>query len=143
MRVISAMRYLGTAAMLFALDGTSPAADSRSNASQNGQMGFVVSHIKYALSKDASETGACPDGMTKGYGDAGGFNDVGAAFVSKPPELQRKEGEVEDQYVRRIFTQAMSDPNTKNLCLNPELGKPDPNFKTVRGKNVPDRKSVV
>ena len=123
--------------MLFALDGTSPAADSQSNASQNGRMGFVVSHIKYALSKDASETGACPDGMTKGYGDAGGFNDVGAAFVSKSPELQRKEGEVEDQYVRRIFSQAMSDPNTKNLCLNPELGKPDPNFKTVTGKNVP------
>jgi hypothetical protein len=31
----------------------------------------------------------------------------------------------------------MSDPNTRNLCLNPELGKPDPNFKTVTGKNVP------
>jgi hypothetical protein len=136
MRVISAMRYLGTAAMLFALDSATLAADSQPNAPQNGQIGFIVSHIKYALSKDANETGACPDGMTKGYGDAGGFNDVGAVFVSKA-ELQRHEGEVEDQYVRRIFTQAMSDPNTKNLCLNPELGKPDPNFKTVTGKNVP------
>jgi hypothetical protein len=136
MRVISAMRYLGTAAMLFALDSATLAADSQPNAPQNGQIGFIVSHIKYALSKDANETGACPDGMTKGYGDAGGFNDVGAVFVSKA-ELQRHEGEVEDQYVRRIFTQAMSDPNTKNLCLNPELGKPDSNFKTVTGKNVP------
>jgi hypothetical protein len=130
------MRYLGTAAMLCALHGTALAADSQTNAPQSGQMGFVVSHIKYALSKDASETGGCPDGMTKGYGDAGGFNDIGAAFVDKP-ELQRKEGEVEDQFVRRVFTQAMSDPNTKNLCLNPELGKPDANFKTVTGKNVP------
>ena len=136
MRAISAMRHLGTAAMLFALDGTALAADSQTNAPPSGQMGFVVSHIKYALSKDASETGGCPDGMTKGYGDAGGFNDIGAAFVDKP-ELQHKEGEVEDQYVRRVFTQAMSDPNTKNLCLNPELGKPDANFKTVTGKNVP------
>jgi hypothetical protein len=135
MRVISAMRYLGTAAMLCALYGATLAADSTTNAPQNGQIGFVVSHIKYALAKDANETGACPDGMTKGYGSAGNFSDIGAAFVSKP-ELQRKEGEVEDQYVRRVFTQAMGDPNTKNLCLNPELGKPDPNFKTVTAKNV-------
>ena len=112
------------------------AADSQTNVQQNSQMGFVVSHIKYALSKDANETGACPEGMTKGYGDAGGFNDIGAAFVSKP-DLQRKEGEVEDNMCGGCFTQAMSDPNTKNLCMNPELGKPDPNFKTVTGKNVP------
>jgi hypothetical protein len=133
--VISAMRCLGTAALLFALDGAAQAADSEINAPQNGEVGFVVSHIKYALAKDANETGACPDGMTKGYGSAGNFTDIGAAFVERP-DLQRKDGEVEDQYVRRVFTQAMSDPNTKNLCLNPELGKPDPNFKTVTGKNI-------
>jgi hypothetical protein len=141
LRVISAKRYLGAVAMfsgmaLFALAGATPAADSQSNARLNGQVGFVVSHIAYALSKDASETGACPEGMTKGYGDAGGFNDIGAAFVSRP-ELQHRDGEVEDQYVRRVFKEAMSDPSIKNLCMNPELGKPDPNFRTVTGKNVP------
>src|SRR5208282_714097 len=57
-------------------------------------------------------------------------------FVGKP-DLQRQEGETEDKYGQRVFRQAMGDPNTKNLCLNPELGKPDPNFKTVTGKNVP------
>jgi len=74
--------------------------------------------------------------MTKGYGKSTGFNDISDVFVAKP-ELKQQEGEVEDKYVRRIFTTAMSDPNTKNLCLNPELGKPDPNFRTVTGKDVP------
>jgi hypothetical protein len=133
-----ALRDFATVAMLagialFTLDAA--AADSGANALPSGQVGFVVSHIKYALGKDASETGACPDGMTEGYGKTSGYNGIGDVFVGKP-DLQRQEGEVEDKYVRRVFTQAMSDPNTKNLCMNPELGKPDPNFKTVTGKNV-------
>jgi len=93
-------------------------------------LGFVVSHIAYALSKDASETGACPAGMTSGYANPG---DV---FISKP-ELQQQEGEGEDKYNRRVYGQSMGDPSIKNLCLNPELGKPDPNFRTVTGKDVP------
>ena len=97
---------------------------------EKGQLGFVVSHIAFALSKDASETGACPDGMTKGY------TNPGDVFVSKP-EYQQEPGEQEDKYNRRVYGQAMSDPSIKNLCLNPELGKPDPNFRTVTGKDVP------
>jgi hypothetical protein len=136
MRVMLAIRNSGTAAMmgglaLIAMNGSTQAADSQAGATQ----GFIVSHIKYALGKDASETGACPDGMTEGYGKTSGYNGIGDVFISKP-DLQRQEGEVEDKYVRRVFTTAMRDPNTKNLCLNPELGKPDPNFKTVTGKNV-------
>jgi hypothetical protein len=96
----------------------------------NEQLGFVVSHIAFALSKDASETGACPAGMTQGYANPG---DV---FVDHP-ELAQQEGELEDKYNRRVYGQALSDPSIKNLCLNPELGKPDPNFRTVTGKDVP------
>jgi len=141
MRVNLAMRDFAAVAMLagiavLTLDGAAAAADSGTNALPGGQVGFVVSHIKYALGKDAGETGACPDGMTEGYGKTGGYNGIGDVFVGKP-DLQRQEGEVEDKYVQRVFTQAMSDPNTKNLCMNPELGKSDPNFKTVTGKNVP------
>jgi hypothetical protein len=138
MRGNSAMRYLGVAAVvdgiaffsLFLLGGAAPAADIQTNVFQDGQAGFVVSHIAYALSKDASETGACPDGMTSGYKN---FADV---FVSKV-DLQRQEGEPEDKYFRRVYGQAMGDPSTRNLCLNPELGKPDPNWRTVTGKDVP------
>src|SRR5579862_8945066 len=126
----------GGAVALYAAVGVTPAAEVQTTAFQNGEAGFVVSHFAYALSRDASETGACPDGMTKGYGDSSGFNGIGDVFVGRP-DLQRHEGEVEDQYVRRVFGQAFGDPNVKNLCLNPELGKPDPNFHTVTGKDVP------
>src|SRR5580693_7107199 len=96
-----ALRDFATVAMLagialFTLDAA--AADSRANALPSGQVGFVVSHIKYALGKDASETGACPDGMTEGYGKTSGYNGIGDVFVGKP-DLQRQEGEVEDKYV--------------------------------------------
>jgi hypothetical protein len=129
-----AIRYLSTTVVLVGATvcalGATPSVDVQSNVFQNGQAGFVVSHIAYGLSKDAKETGACPDGMTSGYSSAG---DV---FVSKP-ELQRQEGESEDTYDRRVYGQAMGDPSIKNLCLNPELGKPDPTFRTVTGKDVP------
>jgi len=107
---------------------TAPAAELPASF-QNGQAGFVVSHIAYALGRDAKDSGACPDGMTSGY------KNMGDVFLSKP-DLQRQEGELEDKYIRRVYATALGDPNTKNLCLNPELGKPDPNWRTVTGKNV-------
>jgi hypothetical protein len=126
------MHYSGAVAVGIAAFASvaTPAAEVQTNVFHDGRAGFVVSHIAYALSKDASETGACPDGMTSGYKN---FGDV---FVSKV-DLQRQEGEAEDKYFRRVYGSAMSDPNLKNLCLNPELGKPDPNWRTVTGKDVP------
>ncbi len=130
MRTSSAVQYLGAAAgfgvFLLAV-ATSPAAAQ----SPGSPKGFIVSSIKYALSKDASETGACPNGMTAGYSN---MSDV---FVSKPPALEKKDGETEDAYLRRTYRAVFSDPNAKNLCMNPELGHPNPTFRTVTGKNVP------
>ena len=96
----------------------------------DGEAGFVVAGIRYALSRDASETGACPDGMTEGYADKG---DV---FIGRP-DLQQREGEKEDAYIRRLFSVAFSDDSVRNLCMNPELGAPDPHFRTVSGEGVP------
>ncbi len=90
----------------------------------NGEAGFVVSHIEYALSKDAEETGACPEGMTQGY------RNNGDVFVGRD-ELRREEGEMEEAFLQRVFRDAMSNPDVQNLCLNPELGSPDPEFKVV------------
>ena len=59
----------------------------------------------------------------QGYGHSGGFNDIGAVFIGKP-DLQRQEGEAEDKHGQRVFRQAMGERNIKNLCPNPELGKP-------------------
>jgi hypothetical protein len=130
----SVIRYACAAAMAsgvsaLAVGAAAPAPQAQSNFS-DGKAGFVVSHFAYALSRDATDTGACPDGMSSGYANPG---DV---FLSKP-ELAQQPGELEDVYNRRVYGQAMSDPGTRNQCLNPELGKADPTFRTVTGANVP------
>jgi hypothetical protein len=96
----------------------------------DGEAGFVVANIRYALSHDASETGACPDGMTEGYADKG---DV---FVGET-KIRRAEGETEDKYVQRLFGVAFGAEPVDNLCMNPELGSPNPRFRTVSGEGVP------
>jgi hypothetical protein len=129
MHTITALRYLGAIAAvspLFFGAATLPAA------AQSGSKpkGYIVTSIEYALSKDAKDTGACPDGMTAGY------SNMGDVFLNRP-DMQHNPGETEDAYIRRAFISAFKDPTIKNLCLNPELGKPNPTFKTVTGKNVP------
>ena len=100
MSVNAAMRDLAAATLmggmaLCALTGAAPAADVQSattNVFHNGEAGFVVSHIAYALSKDAGETGACPNGMTKGNTE----------LFSSSPEGRRHEGESDQDYGRRV-----------------------------------------
>ena len=94
----------------------------------NGKAGFVLSHIEYALAEDAKDTGACPNGMTETYA---GPLDV---FVNQP---QLKEVADDDNAVRQAYRLLRSDPKVKNLCMNPELGNPDPRFHIVTGPNVP------
>jgi hypothetical protein len=53
-------------AALIVLSSVALAADVQTNPFQDGKAGFVVSDIGYALSRDAKETGACPNGMTSG-----------------------------------------------------------------------------
>jgi len=113
-----------------AVVGAIPAAEGQANFIGGGNAGFVVTDFSYALSDDANKTGACPGGMTQGY------SNFGNVFLSRP-DLQRGEEEKENDYLRRVFTEAISDPTTKNLCMNPEVGKPDPNFRTVEAPNVP------
>lgn len=132
MAVRSLLRYavtavVGVGAAALLASGLTPARSQSST--PDTEQGFVVSHIRFALGADAAGTGACPNGMTQGYANGG---DV---FVNAP-QLQQEQGETEDQYIRRMFQQAMSDPNVRNLCLNPELGHPNPTFQTVSG-NVP------
>jgi hypothetical protein len=133
MSVSSAKRILSTCAAVggiaFAL-GAAQAADVPTNVFQNGEAGFIVSHIAYALSKDANETGACPDGMTQGN----------AEIFAQTPEGHRRDGESDQDYARRVnqASQVLSTaPNGQNLCMNPEAGGPDSHFRIVTGKNVP------
>ena len=113
-----------------ALVGLAPAASAEQPAwVQGGEAGFVVSGINYAMAEDADKTGACPQGMVEGYKNGG---DV---FIARG-DLQRKPGEKEDAYTQRLFQAAFTDDGPKNLCQNPELGKPDPRYRVVTNPNV-------
>ncbi|MGI9294018.1 MAG: hypothetical protein ACR2PS_08550 [Pseudomonadales bacterium] len=119
----------GYYAAVFMIANFSTAVLAQHDFFQNGEAGFVVSHIEYALGEDAENSGACPEGMTVGY------SDPGAAFHNLPA-LRRQESEAEDKHVRRVFRAAFSGEETKNYCLNPELGSSRSTFRTVSGKNL-------
>src|SRR5690625_3777511 len=57
-----------------------------------GEAGFVVSHIEFALARDAEETGACPAGMSLQVEE----------IFKKTPEGQRRQGESDDDYQKRL-----------------------------------------
>jgi hypothetical protein len=96
---------------------------------KDGKVGFVVTDFGFALSKDANETGACPDGWTLGNREV----------FQVTPEGKRRDGETDQEYTRRIGigSQALSAaPNGQNLCMNPEAGKPDPHWRSVTVPNA-------
>ena len=108
---------------------------------QDGKAGFVVSHIEYALARDAKDTGACPDGMTQGvrragapYGGSasGGQRPAGSTSGGQPPAA------ASDAEAARNFVASLRGPNGQDVCLNPEASQPDPNFRTVK---VPEIKA--
>lgn len=135
MRLATAIRFdsvrvaLGGLTLCASISAT--LAETQAPFVQGGKAGFVVAHIEYALAPDAKDTGACPNGMTQGYLNPGDI------IVGPKPEPPPKVDPKDENYLRRVIGAAMSNPNAKNLCLNPELGAPDPNFRTVTGPNVP------
>ena len=91
MKMMTGLWIAGAALALGAIAVT--ASDSGPPAEQvalvhNGRTGFVVTDFAFALSKDASETGACPHGWTLG------LREQFAAL----PDGQRHEGESEQDY---------------------------------------------
>ncbi len=96
---------------------------------QDGEAGFVVSHIEYALSDDAELNGACPSGMT------GGLQEIFAAS----PGGKRGPDESDEQYVARVQkgTRTLSTTSDgRALCMHPEAGQPDPYFRTVQRSDI-------
>lgn len=118
MQMTSIGRYCATrwnlaGLALFTLAGTAQVNADQMAFVQNGTAGFVVSHIQYALSHDAKDTGACPAGMTQG--------------MQKPPD------DAPEAEAKRFFSEAIA----KNTCGNPAAAGPDPNFRIVTGPKVP------
>lgn len=94
----------------------------------DGRVSFVVSHIRYALSDGAEASEACPEGMAKADRDRG---NRGAVFIDRS-DLQQRPDESESDFTSRT-TEIALQPDVTNLCLNPELGSPDPDHRSVSG----------
>jgi len=97
---------------------------------RDGEAGFVVTFIAYALSEDAHETGACPQGLNQSY------QDPRKAFAHLP-SIEKQVGEDYEDLARRVRSIAGKTPEVKSHCLHPELASSDPNYRTVRGNDVP------
>jgi hypothetical protein len=95
---------------------------------RNGEAGFVVTDIAYALGPDA-EAGACPSGMS------GGIRALMDAYKKTGPGM-RKDGETLDAYERRLEVSASTSPGGQNMCLHPEVSSPDANWRMVSGRNL-------
>jgi len=147
----------------FALCGATLATAEQASFVQNGKAGFVVSEMQYALGQDATENGACPEGMTEGiqrdgatgyaaYGPSAGAGQRPSAVpapavpsaapapsapqpAAAPSAAQRPPGASNDEAERR-FISSMMDPSRPNPCASPESFKPDPKFRTVKVDNV-------
>jgi len=96
---------------------------------RGGQAGFVATEFAYALGPDAKDSTACPAGMT------GGARAL-IEGLGKRPEGQRRGGETPQAFERRLSQTINTAPDGRNLCLNPEAGLPDPNWRMVTGSNV-------
>lgn len=112
---------------------------------QDGKAGFVVAEIQYALSKDANETGVCPDGMTQGMRrEAGPYDGAApgaqgqrpaATPAPSPAGTQNNAGAAVDE-AERQFIRRLTDPSKPNACGKPQEFGPDPGFRTVKVPNA-------
>jgi hypothetical protein len=106
--------------------GLSPEVESQ--VVRNGEAGFVVTEIAYGLGP-AAEAGACPKGMSGGMG-------VLMDAYKKTPAGMRQDDEALEAYERRLEVSVSTAPSGQNMCLNPEVGAPDANWRMVSGHNL-------
>jgi hypothetical protein len=133
MKVMTGLWIAGTTLALAAIavmaSDSGPSTD-QAGLVHNGRVGFIVTDFAFALSKDASETGACPHGWTLGLREQ----------YAATPDGQRHDGESDQDFARRLAagTQKLATaPNGQNLCMNPEAGTADPHWRTVDVPNIP------
>jgi len=93
---------------------------------RNGEGGFVVTEIAYALGRDAKDSASCPNGMT------GGVRALIEAYAKTAPGQRRPE-EDDRLYERRLTAAVNTAPNGQNICMHPEAAAPDPNWRMVAG----------
>lgn len=96
------------------------------NVFQDGNAGFVVSDMAFALAPGGGGAAGCPNGLTSGYATIG---DMFSPRSNAPADQIRPTLE---NSLQRVFSGGET-----NLCQNPELGAPDPNWRTVVGRRAP------
>jgi hypothetical protein len=119
------------AAQAAATEAQSPAASPellQHEAIRDGEAGFVVTEIAYALGPDGAD-GACPQGMSAGVRGL-------AEAYARTPVWERRAGETQQQYDRRLSLAINTTADGKNICLNPELSQPDPGWRMVSGRDI-------
>lgn len=96
---------------------------------RDGEVGFVVTQLAYALGPDAKDSGSCPNGMT------GGLRALIETYKRTPAGLLQA-GEKPEDYERRLERSVSTAPSGQNLCMHPEAGGPDPSWRMVSGRNL-------
>lgn len=116
---LNGLAFVGMASVTFA---DAPATD--------GEFGFVVSHLEYAIGGDPVADGTCPKGVSVGWPEQ----------ATKLPQPERLDGESDQDYRRRVqmaLRKIAQGPNGENLCGHPEAGKPDPLHYSIVNSKLP------
>ena len=130
MRVISTLRYVTAGSALigvgsFALAAAPPVVEGQESFLQDGKAGFVVSQIEYAMSHDAGETGACPNGMSLSMREQLALTPEGRERLAKlSPQQGQQAGQnsAAPQYRIRAIPAFVVDSATRSL--NEDLVRP-------------------
>lgn len=130
MRDTAKAAYITTIALLgAALIAPSIATSSQQAprvALRDGTAGFVISHIGLALAPGGGGDAGCPSGVTTGY------DNVGEIFSPRLTGPEAERPATLEAALPQVFAST-----TPNLCQNPELGAPDPRWRSVVGARVP------
>lgn len=118
-----------TAVMIYGLAPAERLSAQSGSFVRDGQAGFIVTDFRFALGPDTMDTPACANGMSLNV----------AEIFAKTPEGQRKPGEGDEAYGKRMEAggEALSAaPDGRNFCLHPELAPPDPDTRTLLSPDV-------
>ncbi|WP_417620977.1 hypothetical protein [Parasphingorhabdus sp.] len=91
--------------------------------------GFVFTSFGWAHGNDASDSEACPNGLSKNV----------AEIFALSAEGQRRPGETDEAYGERKEAggRAISaSPDGRNYCVHPELAPPDSHFRTFDNPDI-------
>ena len=97
---------------------------------RDGEAGFIVTHISYALGPDTQGTAACPDGMSKNVAEIFALSDEG----------QRQPGEGDEEYGKRMEAGGQKIAATadgKNYCMHPQLAPRDTHSRLMLSASHP------